>query len=142
MENSAQTKIKVIVVCPHLGKGESYAEGSYYNLSKTYLHNADKMYESSQPEENKQNKYLQHRCREKNREKVSVREQSGDICGCLFARQSLRLGTKVEKPSQITSKPSFFPIKALQQPTEYSLGTIGLRAEEQKLSRSAMQATA
>lgn len=36
----------VIAVCPYLGEGESYAEGSY-NL--TYLYNADKMHENNQP---------------------------------------------------------------------------------------------
>lgn len=136
-ENGAQTKIKVLAVCPHLWKGESYTEGSYYNLTKTYLYNADKTHESNQREENKLNKYLQHCCCE-NRWEFSVREQS--TCGGLFTRQSLRLGTKLEVPNQITSKPSFFPIKALQQLREYSLAAISLTAEEQKLSRSKMQA--
>lgn len=92
---------------PHLGKSESYAEGRYYNLTKTYLYNADKTHGSSQLEENKSRKYLQHHWCEKNRWKVSVREQS--ICGGLFARQSLRLGTKVEVPKQTTSRPPFSP---------------------------------
>lgn len=34
---------------------------------------------------------------------------------------------------------TFFPIKTLQQDTEYILQTISLRAEEQKFPRSTMQ---
>lgn len=65
---------KVIAVCPHLWNGESYAEGGFYNLAKTYLYNADKMHENDQPRETKPNKYLQCCYCEKNRWKVSLRE--------------------------------------------------------------------
>lgn len=54
-------------------------------------------------------KYLQH-CYCEDRWKVNARVQN--ICGSIFARQSLRLGTTVELPNQIRAKPSFFPSRS------------------------------